>query len=102
MMLSETEIVRWKTIAPSLLTLDYHDKAVVYEQGDRFESLFWLLRGKCQAYCRSELSLVSQLAEVSEILPARPDDNSFCAFGVTENSSDRLNAAPEKEVRRRQ
>ena len=45
MMLSETEIVRWKTIASSLLTLDYHDKAVVYGQGDRLESLFWLLRG---------------------------------------------------------
>jgi CRP/FNR family transcriptional regulator, cyclic AMP receptor protein len=44
-MLSETEIVRWKTIAPSLLSLDYHDKAVVYGQGDRLESLFWLLRG---------------------------------------------------------
>ena len=44
-MLSETEIVRWKRIAPSLLTLDYHDKAVVYGQGDRLESLFWLLRG---------------------------------------------------------
>ena len=45
MMLSETEIARWKTIASSLLTLDYHDKAVVYGQGDRLESLFWLLRG---------------------------------------------------------
>ena len=44
-MLSETEIVGWKTIAPSLLTVDYHDKAVIYGQGDRLESLFWLLRG---------------------------------------------------------
>jgi CRP-like cAMP-binding protein len=44
-MLSETEIVRWKMIAPSLLTLNYLDKAVVYGQGDRLESLFWLLRG---------------------------------------------------------
>ncbi len=44
-MLSETEIVRWKAIAPSLLTLDYQDKAAVYGQGDRLESLFWLLKG---------------------------------------------------------
>lgn len=44
-MLSETEIVRWKSIAPSLPTLDYHGKAVVYGQGDRLDSLFWLLRG---------------------------------------------------------
>lgn len=44
-MLSETEIVRWETIAPSLPTLDYHDKMVVYGQGDRLESLFWLLKG---------------------------------------------------------
>ncbi len=44
-MLSETEIVRWKSIAPSILTFDYHDKAVVYGQGDRLESLFWLLKG---------------------------------------------------------
>ena len=40
LMLSETEIVRWKKIAPSLLTLDYPDKAVAYGQGDRLESLF--------------------------------------------------------------
>ena len=44
LMLSETEIARWKTITPSLLTLDYHDKAVVYEQGDRLSGLFWLLK----------------------------------------------------------
>ena len=44
-MLSETEIVRWKTIAPTLVTSSYHDKAVVYGQGDRLESLFWLLKG---------------------------------------------------------
>src|SRR5262249_44994141 len=45
LMLSEAEIVRLKTIVPSLLTLDYHGKAVVYGQGDQLESLFWLLRG---------------------------------------------------------
>src|SRR5262249_62324833 len=56
----------------------------------------------CQAHRRPELSLVSQLAEVSEVLPARPDDNSFRAFCFSENSGNRLNAAPEKEVRRRQ
>ncbi len=44
-MLSETEIVRWKLIAPCILTFDYHDKAVVYGQDDRLESLFWLLKG---------------------------------------------------------
>jgi CRP/FNR family transcriptional regulator, cyclic AMP receptor protein len=42
-MLPEKEIARWKTIAPSLLALDYHDKAVVYGQGDRLAGLFWLL-----------------------------------------------------------
>jgi CRP-like cAMP-binding protein len=44
-MLPEKEIARWKTIAPSLLALDYHDKAVVYGQGDRLAGLFWLLKG---------------------------------------------------------
>lgn len=44
-MLSEREITGWKTITPSLLTLDYHDKVVVYEQGDRLPGLFWLLGG---------------------------------------------------------
>jgi len=44
-MLSENEITRWRMIAPSLVTLDFHDRAVVYGQGDRLASLFWLLRG---------------------------------------------------------
>ena len=44
-MLSEDEITRWRTIAPSLVTLDFHDRAVVYRQGDRLASLFWLLKG---------------------------------------------------------
>ena len=44
-MLSENEITRWRTIAPSLVTLNYHDRAVVYGQGDRLASLFWLLKG---------------------------------------------------------
>jgi CRP/FNR family transcriptional regulator, cyclic AMP receptor protein len=44
-MLSENEIARWKTISPSLLTLDYHGKAVVYGQGDRLTGLIWLLKG---------------------------------------------------------
>lgn len=44
-MLSENEIARWRTIAPSLVTLDFHDRAVVYGQGDRLASLFWLLKG---------------------------------------------------------
>ncbi len=44
-MLSENEIIRWRTIAPSLVTLNFHDRAVVYGQGDRLASLFWLLKG---------------------------------------------------------
>ena len=44
-MLSENEITRWRMVAPSLVTLDFHDRAVVYGQGDRLASLFWLLRG---------------------------------------------------------
>jgi len=44
-MLSENEITRWRMIAPSLVTLDFHDRAVVYGQGDRLASLFWLLKG---------------------------------------------------------
>ena len=44
-MLSEAEIARWKSIAPSLLSLAYHNKAIVYGQGDRLASLFWLLKG---------------------------------------------------------
>jgi CRP/FNR family transcriptional regulator, cyclic AMP receptor protein len=44
-MLSEDEIPRWKTIAPSIPTLDYHDKAVVYGQGYQLPGLFWLLKG---------------------------------------------------------
>ncbi|WP_424360070.1 Crp/Fnr family transcriptional regulator [Methylocystis parvus] len=44
-MLSESEIARWRTIAPSLVTLDFSDRAVVYRQGDRLASLFWLLEG---------------------------------------------------------
>src|SRR4029077_17098288 len=47
-----------------------------------------------------ELALFSQLAENSEILPTRLDQNSLRAFRLTENSGDRLNAAPEKEARR--
>jgi CRP/FNR family cyclic AMP-dependent transcriptional regulator len=45
LMQSDIEIARWKTIAPSLLTLDYHDKSVVYGQGDKLSALFWLLKG---------------------------------------------------------
>jgi hypothetical protein len=45
MMLSENEIARWRTVAPSLVTLDFRDKAIVYGQGDRLASLFWLLKG---------------------------------------------------------
>ncbi len=44
-MLSENEIAHWRTVAPSLVTLDFRDKAVVYGQGDRLASLFWLLKG---------------------------------------------------------
>ena len=44
-MLSEIEIAHWTTITPSLLTLDYRDKSVVYGQGDRLSGLFWLLKG---------------------------------------------------------
>lgn len=44
-MLSEGEITRWRLMAPSLVTLDFRDRAVVYGQGDRLASLFWLLKG---------------------------------------------------------
>ena len=44
-MLSQNEITRWRMIAPSLVTLDFHDRAVVYGQGDGLASLFWLLKG---------------------------------------------------------
>lgn len=44
-MLSEGEITRWRLIAPSLVTLDFRDRAVVYGQGYRLASLFWLLKG---------------------------------------------------------
>ena len=60
------------------------------------------IKGTCQAYCRPELPLVSQLAEVSEVLPTWPDQYSLCAFLVPENSGNRLYAIPEKEARRRQ
>src|ERR1700724_4537209 len=55
---------------------------------------------KCQAHGGPELSFVSQLAEVSEVLPTRPDQYSLCAFRVPENSGNRLYATPEKEARR--
>jgi CRP/FNR family transcriptional regulator, cyclic AMP receptor protein len=44
-MLSESEIARWRMISPSLVTLHFHDRAVVYRQGDRLAGLFWLLKG---------------------------------------------------------
>jgi hypothetical protein len=56
------------------------------------------IKGTCQAYCRPELSLVSQLAEVSEVLPTRPDQYSLCAFRVPENSGNRLDSTQEKEA----
>jgi hypothetical protein len=56
------------------------------------------IKGTCQAYCRPELSLGSQLAEVSEVLPTRPDQYSICAFRITEYSGNRLYATPEKEA----
>ena len=45
-----------------------------------------------------ELSLVSQLAEVSEVLPTRPDQYSLSAFRVPENSGNQLYATPEKRL----
>lgn len=45
MMLSENEMAHWRTVAPSLVTLDFRDRAIVYGQGDRLASLFWLLKG---------------------------------------------------------
>ena len=60
------------------------------------------IKGTCQAHCGHELSFVSQLAEVSEVLPTRPDQYSLCAFRVPENSANRLYTTPEKEARRRQ
>jgi hypothetical protein len=68
----------------------------------RFMRFRRAIKGTCQAYCRPELSLGSQLAEVSEVLPTRPDQYSICAFRVTEYSGNRLYATPEKEARRRQ
>lgn len=44
-MLSESEITRWRMIAPSLVTKIFHDGAVVYGQGDRLASMFLLLKG---------------------------------------------------------
>src|SRR5208282_1111810 len=44
-MLSENEITRLRMIAPSLITLDFRDRAIVYGQGDRLAGLFWLLKG---------------------------------------------------------
>lgn len=44
-MLSETDIARLATVTPSLLAQHYRDKAIVYEQGERLSSLFWLLKG---------------------------------------------------------
>lgn len=45
MMLSESEIARLTAVAPSLVTLRYCDKSVIYKQGDRLTGLFWLLEG---------------------------------------------------------
>lgn len=44
-MLSEIEIARWRTIAPTLVTSEYQDKAVIYEQGAHLSGLFWLIKG---------------------------------------------------------
>jgi CRP-like cAMP-binding protein len=44
-MLSESDLSRWRMTAPSLVTLDIPDRAVVYGQGDRLVSVFWLLKG---------------------------------------------------------
>jgi CRP-like cAMP-binding protein len=44
-MLSGDEIARWRMIAPYCVTLDFHDRTVVYGQGDRLASLFWVLKG---------------------------------------------------------
>jgi hypothetical protein len=53
---------------------------------------------KCQAHGGPELSFVGQLAEVSEVLPIRPDQYSLCAFRVPENSGNRLDATPENRL----
>ena len=55
-----------------------------------FMRLCRAIERKCQAHCGPELSFVSQLAEVSEVLPTRPDQYSLCAFRVPENSGNRL------------
>lgn len=44
-MLAESDIIRWRMIVPSLITLDFPDRSVVYGQGDRLASLFWLIKG---------------------------------------------------------
>src|ERR1700724_2703908 len=75
---------------------------LAYDRLARFMRFRRAIKGTCQAYCRPELSLVNQLAEVSEVLPTRPDHYSLCAFRVPENSGNRLYATPEKEARRRQ
>lgn len=43
--MSENEIAHWKTVAPSLVTLDFCGRETIYVQGDRSASLFWLLKG---------------------------------------------------------
>lgn len=44
-MLSEQEIAHWRAVAPSLVTLDFHDRAIVYDQGDRLDCLYWVRKG---------------------------------------------------------
>jgi CRP-like cAMP-binding protein len=44
-LLSDSEIARWTSMMPSLVTLDLADKAVVYRQGDAHGHFFWLIKG---------------------------------------------------------
>ena len=53
-MLSESEMTHWRTVAPSLVTLDFRDRAIVYEQGDKLASLFWLLKGVVKLFHATE------------------------------------------------
>ena len=47
-----------------------------------FMRLCCAIERKCQAYCRSKLSLVGQLAEESEILPTRRTRIPFARFAL--------------------
>ena len=64
-MLSENEMTHWRTVAPSLVTLDFRDRAIVYEQGDKLASLFWLLKGVVKLFHATEAGFLLTTAVLS-------------------------------------